>query len=344
MSKHPLEVIERLIDVELHARAYTREELESSFIPALNKELGKLLCEPHHILRLMDTIARDLLVEGYQLIFSCLRRRYLKMLEVFIDHKDIDLQVPSFYFEIDEEKIKATLRLFRDRLSDEGVDGELWGFFRQMFSVLFSENSDLLSYRQYAYLMKMLGVFDKLLSKHNIDFSDELKSYLIDLNFNDARYVELCRKEIDAIPAIHERVIRLYHLRNRINLIFGRSAVGYQPSQPSLKAQLLEWIIGEIKLLESDPRELVLSALDPETSDLIRFVSQMNMSQRQVKRFLKIIIDKDYYRENKEKVDYLFSTYCLTVPEDNPAIDEALKWMKIAHVAVKLKLHLLLKR
>jgi hypothetical protein len=270
MNTHPLEVIERLIDVELRTRTYTRDEFENSFMPTLIKELDEQFWGPvypvgfethfplyqHSLLRLMDTVVNYLLVEEqlcdcYKAIFSCLQKKMLSMLEPYGDYMDIDYQIPSFYFGIDEDNIKDDLRFIRDKLSDAGIDGVYWGIFRQTFHVLFSANSRI-SYRQFSYLKILREELKGLLSKNKDVSPEELQSHLIYLNFNDTRYVryvtDLIRKETDEISAINERLMRLYYWHKIVKQAPEQTGISYLPSQSSLKTQIAHWIDEKITL------------------------------------------------------------------------------------------------
>jgi hypothetical protein len=377
MNTHPLEVIERLIDVELRRRTYTRDEFKD-FIRTLNFELYRLLLEPvdlldedwgekfnkhvqiyyHSLLRLMHTISNYLSVEEqqnidqlnpafelpdcYKEIFTCLRKRLATILKNPMKNLDIDYLIPTFYFEIDEDSVKADLRLIRDKLSDAGIDPEYWAIFRQTFSVLFSANgNNKISYRQFSYLTELHKKLTNLFS-YNRDISHErLQSHLIKQNFNDTRYVKyiksLIKKETDAIPGIIERLKRLYYWDNEVDQSFDQTLSSYQPSQPSLQKQLSDWINEKITLLKAIKEPQSLADLDPETAEVIRLASSMKMSARQLNLFLAIVLNKDFYNQNKEKVDYLFATFCITVPEDNPLANKILSVLKVVTKVNKVK-------
>lgn len=261
-------------------------------------------------------------------IIAKLRHAYT-MEELVQIQMDIDYPIPSFYFEIDRDTLKTDLQLIRDKLSDNGMDGIYWSLFRQAFNILFQENNDCtISYRQFEYLETLR---ENLITLKEIS-EEKLLTTLVSLNFNDPAYVrytiEWIRKETDVIPGSKDKLIRLSYLRKVIRQSYNRNII-YQVLLPSLGTQIEKWIKERMTQLETEPQTLTLADLHPETAQFLFYTRQLKMSRRQLDQFLNIVMDKKFYRQDKEKIDYLYTTFCDLSEEDNPNLDRFFISLKI---------------
>jgi hypothetical protein len=374
MNTHPLEVIELLIEVELRKRSYTEDEFRRLFMGKLQVALNEALWNSFqfddihwskdnmkewmrlyqkNLLGLMDTVAGQLsekealhqfdLTDRYKAVFTCLKNHLIYMMDVAgRQYVDIDCLVPSFYFDIDEDKLKSDLRLIRDKLIDTGMDGEYWSILRQAFNCLFSsDGSSRISYRQFFYLDELYKELIKLLPVENDVFPKKLKYVLINMNFNDDRYfsyvIGVIKKEVNELSGTKEKLLKLFDWDQSFFMASERINVSYKPSQPFLKQQLTLWIKERMEEIEQQPRKLELSDLDPGTAMVIGLAEKMQMSQRQLNQFLELIIQEEFYKREKETIDQLFTLFPVTVPEDNPAAEEIINALRVAVKLKKLK-------
>lgn len=367
MNTHPLEVIERLIDVELRQQSHMdpgfvilklKMELNKTLWHPLNlvaREKDETKLEKHvqlyqrSLLRLMDIVVSYLPQEGHQQLtqFNTVPEHtdaykavigflqtYLKAMQrEFGRHMKIDYPVPAFYMGIYEEDIKTNLRLIRDKLSDAHIDAGYWTILRRPLNDLLSASNSPMSYMQLVYLKELYEELIKLLSKDNNILLEELQYLLIYMNFNDKRYISyvtgLITKETDVLFSIREKLLRLFYWEKTANHMYTQTGVSYMPSEPSLQEQLLGWITEKIRLVKRTPPSLTLLDLHPETAEWIRTAANMRMSVNQLNQFIEIVMEKEFYKANKEEVEYLFSEFCLTVPEDNPAVNNVLRGLRI---------------
>ena len=364
MNTHPLKMIEWLIGIQLRQQSY----MLKFFIPDLKMHLHTLLWEPlnlielerdenqlathvqlyqRSLLRLMDIVANNLSEEEQQhleelnpdyelqdcckVIFSCLRKCLVAMDRDYGHHMHIDYQVPSFYLELMDDDVKVNLRLIRDKLSDAKIDDGYWTILRKPLNDLLSTNgSPKKPYMELEYLKSLYDELIRLLKVENKNLHGRLQEIFLYLNFNDPHYcsyaIELMTRELDSVSATKDKLMKLAYMRKVVHQASCRPGAAYIPSEPPLQPRLEHWIKEQHAAVERQSKDL--SGFPPEIIQLFESKIDMQMSARQLNDFVKVIVDKDFYKENKRDVEDLFSQFFKTLPEDNPAADKALRKFK----------------
>jgi hypothetical protein len=254
-----------------------------------------------------------LLTDVLQLILQQVDRLSGFLLHEFTGLLDTDLPVPYSHIVLVMRKHQVLLEelsaLVKDQIQDIALE-KLLQEVLEAFSALTKQPTSL---RQLYYWQTLLPHLNKLL-KNQLNLEPEhYLTGLTAINFNHSGFLAWCQnlleQEIAEEYTAQGKLDRLYYFQKQIRQVRPVTDLSFDPKQPSIKAQLSDWISEEIGYWQQKAENETIEK--KQNQDIERIPT--NMTVAQLALLLRLLKATDLLPEqNKAKMFRAFAQILLT--------------------------------
>lgn len=189
----------------------------------------------------------------------------LQFMQNFLyQHFDFDFKISVFYLKHFQDSISLKLEYWKIKLLQSPIIDVL----QECINEKFATPENYLSFRKINYLKNIFRRIECSTSVINEVFIREL---LINCNFNSTGFIDyeisLIKNKLNDESSIDENIALLKAEQFRIAQLKDRPGVGYELNQPTVKKQLTDWVIEQIRneefsILKSKNKDL---QIDPKS-------------------------------------------------------------------------------
>lgn len=188
--------------------------------------------------------------------------------EYFSSYFDYAQKVPAYLLLQFKESLKTSAESFKQLVVNNGIEMEEIGVITaEIIEHSINEKSTINTYGQINYYKDL---FHQFLSGDGTITSSFIRHALYKLNYNSESFIlneyERLNKACSQLYSIKEKIAFLSYELKKVNQFFCTPRNGLLPLLPSVKEQVGNWIIEEIRFLEKGtlPVEYTSTLTDPE--------------------------------------------------------------------------------
>ncbi len=209
-----------------------------------------------------NNIAIKLISEHVKEVFDFIR-------EYFSSYFDFTQKVPSYLLLHFKESLKTSAESLKQLVVNNGIEMEEIGVVvAEIIEHTINEKSAINTYRQINYYKDL---FHQFLSGDGTLDSSFLRDAFYKLNYNNESFIlneyERLNKACSLLHSIKEKIAFLSYELKKVNQFFCTPRNGFLQFLPSVKEQVGNWIIEEIRFLEKGtfPVEYTNSLSEPDS-------------------------------------------------------------------------------
>ena len=211
------------------------------------------------ITRLLDQIfafeqrqTEDTCLESIKLVSEHAKEVFEFIREYFSSYFDYSQKVPGYLLLQFNESLKTSAESLKQLVVNNGIEMEEIGVVvAEIIEHTISEKSTINTYRQINYYKDL---FHQFLSGDGTISSSFIRHALYKLNYNSESFVvneyERLNKACSQLYSIKEKIAFLSYELKKVNQFFCTPRNGYLPFLPSVKEQVGNWIVEEIRFFE----------------------------------------------------------------------------------------------
>lgn len=187
-----------------------------------------------------------------RLISEHVREVFEFIREYFSGYFDLTQKVPSYLLLQFKESLKTSAESLKQLVVNNGIEMEDIGMIvAEVIEQTITEKSTINTYRQINYYKDL---FHQFLSGDGTLTSSFIRHGFYKLNYNNESFIlneyERLNKACSQLHSIKEKIAFLSYELKKVNQFFGTPRNGFLQFLPSVKEQVGNWIIEEIRFLE----------------------------------------------------------------------------------------------
>lgn len=211
----------------------------------------------------------------------------------FPDYFNEDIRIPQTYQRIVAAELSIRLEPLRRRLAELGVREELTEILTKPLTDFILNSSDT-THRRIVFLKKLVRKMNKMIEEGD-DPSKAVCEVLIYLNHNATRFYAYCteqfEKELDEAFNLEGRLQTLARIEKWISQLPEKKGFMYNCWAPSIKTQLLTWIVREQDCLLKQSQYAAREKGGPLPQEINGQKSRLIFSVPELAYFIKVLID-----------------------------------------------------
>ncbi len=189
--------------------------------------------------------------------------------EYFSSYFDYTQKVPSYLLLHFKESLKTSAESLKQLVVNNGIELEEIGVvIAEVIEYTITDKSSINTYRQINYYKDL---YHQFLSGDGTLNSSFIRDAFYKLNYNNESFIlneyERLNKACSLLPSIKEKIAFLSYELKKVNQFFCIPRNGFLQNLPSVKEQIGNWIIEEIRFLEKGtlPVEYTNSLSEPDS-------------------------------------------------------------------------------
>lgn len=231
------------------------------------------------ITRLLDQVfvveqkqTEETCLESIKLVSEHVKEVFEFIREYFSSYFDYTQRVPGYLLVQFKESLKTSAESLKQLVANNGIEMEEIGVVvAEIIEHTIGEKSAINTYRQINYYKDL---FHQFLSGDGTINSLFIRHAFYKLNYNSETFIineyERLNKACSQLYSIKEKIAFLSYELKKVNQFFCTPRNSYQPFLPSVKEQVGNWIVEEIRFLEKGtlPGEYANTLSEPDSKIL----------------------------------------------------------------------------
>ena len=228
------------------------------------------------ITRLLDQVfvveqkqTEETCLESIKLVSEHVKEVFEFIREYFSSYFDYTQRVPGYLLVQFKESLKTSAESLKQLVVNNGIEMEEIGVVvAEIIEHTIGEKSAINTYRQINYYKDL---FHQFLSGDGTINSSFIRHAFYKLNYNSETFIineyERLNKACSQLYSIKEKIAFLSYELKKVNQVFCTPRNSYQPFLPSVKEQVGNWIVEEIRFLEKGtlPVEYTNTLSEPDS-------------------------------------------------------------------------------
>lgn len=228
------------------------------------------------ITRLLDQVfvveqkqTEETCLESIKLVSEHVKEVFEFIREYFSSYFDYTQRVPGYLLVQFKESLKTSAESLKQLVVNNGIEMEEIGVVvAEIIEHTIGEKSAINTYRQINYYKDL---FHQFLSGDGTINSSFIRHAFYKLNYNSETFIineyERLNKACSQLYSIKEKIAFLSYELKKVNQFFCTPRNSYQPFLPSVKEQVGNWIVEEIRFLEKGtlPVEYTNTLSEPDS-------------------------------------------------------------------------------
>jgi hypothetical protein len=274
-------------------------------------------------LHLMYVITSDKTLENlHKIMYGALEDVLNYIEKYFTKYFNLDLRVLMVYKLLAVREVDEKLTMIKRNLEGKGIDTRLQETALNPME-LFIQSSDkaLITFRGVLYIKALQTEMLRITESTNEDLSNRIKSMLIYINYNSFHFFQFMTNtmliEIESEKSDQDKINKLLLFSKTIAQQHVKPSHIYKHKQPSIKAQLVEWINEEIYYLENKIR-LAKKLATTQIDELENFKVNTMLSVSQIAYLTKLFNESGVIKvPNQLALLRLIARFCRTQNMEN---------------------------